>query len=73
MSNILLANNFIVLDTVQHGIYTDKHMGLIKKNNGRKFSFKGYITHYKFLKFYKKYCDNFYIIPLKYWFNKRCR
>lgn len=68
-SQKFIANNFIILDTVQHGIYSNKHINLIKNNNGRKFKFKGYITHYKFLKLYKKYCDKKFIMPIQYWFD----
>ena len=62
----IIANNFIVLDTIQHGMYSKKHFDFINDNDGESFEFDGYISHLYFSKLYKKYCDKTYKIPSKY-------
>ncbi len=62
----IYANNFIFLDTIQHGLYSNKHLDFIKKNDGNTYFFNGYITHLYFLNLYKNFCDENFEIPKKY-------
>ncbi|MDR0467822.1 MAG: WavE lipopolysaccharide synthesis family protein [Campylobacteraceae bacterium] len=64
-SQLFMINNFIVLDFVEHGIYSKKHIGVLRKNNGLSIM-KGLVSHRNFLKDYKKYCDNNFSISFRY-------
>lgn len=66
LSKQLLTNNFIFLGFKESGIYMNKYMPWAKDE--RQFDYRQYnglITYYKFLKNYKRYCDNDYKIPDK--------
>lgn len=69
-AEVLLANNFVFLDPVQHGLYIAKFQELINNNYGPTCLFEGYINHYKFLTYYKKHANKKFIIPLKYRWKK---
>ena len=70
LSEKIVANNFIVLDTIQHGLYLNKYIDFINDNDGEVYSFQGYISHLKFVQWYQKYCDNSFKIPLSLKFSK---
>jgi len=69
-SNQIVASNFIVLDTIQHGLYSRKHFQFINNNDGEIYSFQGYISHLKFLELYRKYCDEKLEIPLSLYYTR---
>ncbi len=73
LSEKIIANNFIVLDTVQTGLYLNKYIDLIKDNDGEVFSFQGYISYLKFLELYSKYCDSSYSIPFYLYYTRNLR
>ena len=70
LSEKVIANNFIVLDTIQHGLYSKKYSDLINDNDGEVYSFQGYISNLKFCELYKKYCDNNFKIASNLYYSR---
>ena len=62
----LLVNNFIVLDTITHGIYSLKYPQTKKRNNGEDKSFKGlcWESDYKNLYLKNNFLVFYYIVKL---------
>ena len=65
-SEIVMVNNFIILEYAQHGIYMNKYKFSKKESQTGFFDASGLYFQSMYLADYKKHCDPKFKIPFKY-------